>query len=109
MDAQHLRPGNPPHDIRRFASLGSLPCVDLEYPVRERTHQHQLIKLGNAIRAARKASGLSQEDLALEAEIDYSTMGEIERGQRNATLIKVMRIATVLNQSMADLFSGAEI
>ena len=33
----------------------------------------------------------------------------IERGQRNATLVKLMRIATALNRSMADLFAGAEI
>ena len=47
--------------------------------------------------------------MAFEAEIDFSTMGEIERGQRNATLVKIMRIAAALNKSMADLFAGAEI
>lgn len=71
--------------------------------------ENQLVRLGRAIRAERKASGLSQETLAYEAEIDYSTIGEIERGQRNATLVNVMRIATALNKSMADLFAGAEI
>jgi len=109
MDAQPLVPGSRLHEIPRFTALGVIARDDLEFPVGERTPQDQLVRLGKMIRAVRKASGLSLEDLAYEAEIDYSTMGEIERGQRNATLVKLMRIATALNRSMADLFAGAEI
>lgn len=109
MDAQPLAPGSRSHEIHRFQPLGVIAREDLEYPVSERSPQDQLVRLGKTIRAVRKASGLSLEDLAYEAEIDYSTMGEIERGQRNATLLKLMRIATALNRSMADLFAAAEI
>jgi DNA-binding XRE family transcriptional regulator len=97
------------HEIRRFAPQGGVPRLGFAYQTEPSSPEDQLLRLGKAIRAVRKASGLSQEDLAYEAEIDYSTMGEIERGQRNATLVKVMRIATALNKSMADLFAGAEI
>jgi DNA-binding XRE family transcriptional regulator len=97
------------HEIRRFAPLGAVPRLGFACDAGPCTPEDQLLRLGKTIRAVRKASGLSQEDLAYEAEIDYSTMGEIERGQRNATLVKVMRIATALNKSMADLFAGAEI
>lgn len=86
-----------------------MPGLALADQAEPQSPEDQLVRLGRTIRAVRKASGLSQEDLAYEAEIDYSTMGEIERGQRNATLMKVMRIATALNRSMADLFAGAEI
>jgi len=97
------------HEIRYFKPSGTLPHVDFLDRAELRSPKDQLARLGQVIRAVLKASGLSQEDLAYEAEIDYSTMGEIERGQRNATLVKVMRIATALNKSMADLFAGAEI
>ena len=112
MDAQPLGASGISHEIHRFTALGVIPRDDrddLEYPVNDQTPQDQLVKLGKTIRAARKASGLSLEDLAYEAEIDYSTMGEIERGQRNATLVKLMRIATALNRSMAELFTIAGI
>jgi DNA-binding XRE family transcriptional regulator len=109
MRTQQLGAGNISHEIRCFAPLSTIPRLDLQYEAEPRSPEDQLVRLGKAIRAVRKASGLSQETLAYEAEIDYSTIGEIERGQRNATLVKIMRIATVLNKSMADLFAGAEI
>lgn len=47
----------------------------------------QLKALGEAVRSARKAAGLSQEALADAAGIDRSHMGRIERGERNVTLL----------------------
>lgn len=109
MRAQQIGTGTISHEIRCRAPLGAIPRHAFPPEALSCSPEDQLLRLGNVIRAVRKASGLSQEDLAYEAEIDYSTMGEIERGQRNATLVKVMRIATALNKSMADLFAGAEI
>lgn len=43
-----------------------------------------LIALGAAIRRARTGGGLSQEALAVDAEVDRSYMGGIERGERIA-------------------------
>jgi transcriptional regulator with XRE-family HTH domain len=45
--------------------------------------EQQLKKLGEAVRAERKALGLSQEALADAAQIDRAHMGKIERGERN--------------------------
>jgi len=109
MGEQPLGLGKVSHAIRRFTPSTLVPCVDLGYPIRPRRPEDQLIKLGQTIRALRKAAGLSQEDLAYEAQIDYSTMGEIERGQRNATLVKIIRIAAALNKSMEELFAGAHL
>lgn len=49
--------------------------------------------LGTAIRALRKARGLSQEDLAHACGIERSYMSGIERGQQNLTVIALGRIA----------------
>ncbi len=55
-----------------------------------------LVSLGAAIRAARKAKGLSQEALAELADIDRSYMGGIERGEHNLTIMNLLKIADAL-------------
>lgn len=67
----------------------------------------QLRALGEAVRAARKVVGLSQEGLADAAGIDRSHMGKIERGERNVTLLNVLKIASALNATAADLLRQA--
>ena len=37
-------------------------------------------QLGQAIAAARKAAGLTQQDLCVKAQLSYSTLAKIERG-----------------------------
>lgn len=55
-----------------------------------------LNKLGDNIRQERKRKGLSQERLALEAELDRSYVGGIERGERNVTILTLVKIADCL-------------
>jgi transcriptional regulator with XRE-family HTH domain len=52
--------------------------------------------VAEAVRRARKASGLSQEDLALEAGLDRTYISQVERGKRNVTIVVLARIATAL-------------
>lgn len=52
---------------------------------------------------------MSQEALADAAGIDRSHMGKIERGERNVTLLNLIRIATALNQKPSDLLSAASL
>jgi transcriptional regulator with XRE-family HTH domain len=66
-----------------------------------------LKRLGEAVRAARKGRGLSQEALADAAGIDRSHMGKIERGERNVTLLNVTRIAKSLDLKPSDLLASA--
>lgn len=68
-----------------------------------------LKRLGEAVRGARKARGLSQEALADAAGIDRSHMGKIERGERNVTLLNVLRIAAALNGPASDLLREADL
>ena len=66
-----------------------------------------LKRLGEAVRAARKAKGLSQEALADAAGIDRSHMGKIERGERNVTLLNIKRIAKAMGFKPSDLLTSA--
>lgn len=66
-----------------------------------------LIALGSAIRDIRKQKGVSQEKLALLAEIDRSYMGRIERGDNNVAVLTLMKIGQALNISVAELMSNA--
>lgn len=52
--------------------------------------------LAETVRKARKAAGLSQEDLALEAGLDRTYISQVERGKRNVTVIVLARIAGAL-------------
>ena len=67
----------------------------------------QLLRLGEAVRAARKARGISQEALADAAGMDRSHMGKIERGERNVTLLNVLKIAAALDGPASDLLREA--
>lgn len=59
--------------------------------------------LGANVKRLRLAKKLTQEDLALEAKIDLTYAGGIERGTRNPSLLVMARIAAVLGVSPADL------
>lgn len=52
--------------------------------------------VAEAVRRARKAAGLSQEDLALEAGLDRTYISQVERGKRNVTVVVLARIAGAL-------------
>lgn len=56
-----------------------------------------LVRLGAAIRAARKEKGLSQEALAELADIDRSYLGGIERGEHNLAIMNLIKISDALN------------
>jgi transcriptional regulator with XRE-family HTH domain len=48
------------------------------------------------VRTARKAAGLSQEELAFEARLDRTYISQVERKQRNLTISVLARIAKAL-------------
>jgi len=65
--------------------------------------------LGNVIHDRRCERRLSQERLALEANVDRTRAGEIERGEANPTVDTLSRIAGVLGVSLGTLFIQAEL
>lgn len=62
-----------------------------------------LLELGKRIRAQRKSIGLTQEALALVANVDRSYYGAVERGERNITFLVLYRLCLALRCDMAAL------
>jgi transcriptional regulator with XRE-family HTH domain len=62
-----------------------------------------LVRFGDAVREARKESGLSQEELADKAGLHRTYIGMIERAEKNITLTNVEKIATALNRKVSQL------
>ncbi|MGX9417463.1 helix-turn-helix domain-containing protein [Vibrio sp. RC27] len=60
-------------------------------------------KFGVNIRNMRRDKGISQDKLALSADIDRSYVGRIERGEVNITLEKAYQIAAVLQCDVKEL------
>jgi transcriptional regulator with XRE-family HTH domain len=52
--------------------------------------------VAETVKRARKAAGLSQEELALEAGVDRTYVSQVERGKRNVTIVLLARIAKAL-------------
>ncbi len=65
-----------------------------------------LVSFGEIVRNARKAKGLSQEELAEKAGLHRTYIGMIERGEKNLTLSNIFKIAQALETSMSELFNN---
>lgn len=65
-------------------------------------------RFGAAVRSAREAQGISQEDLASRAGLHRTYVSMIERGRRTASIAVVEKLAAALGTTMGDLVRGAE-
>jgi transcriptional regulator with XRE-family HTH domain len=61
-------------------------------------------KFGQRVRDLRKAKGLSQEALAERADLHYTYIGGVERGERNLSLKSIKKIADALDIVVRGLF-----
>jgi len=59
--------------------------------------------IGARIREIRKTQGLTQEDVAEKAGMDFTSIGAVERGVRNLSLKGLFRVAKALNVSLEEL------
>jgi transcriptional regulator with XRE-family HTH domain len=64
--------------------------------------------LGQIIARLRNDRNISQERIALEAEVDRTRLGEIERGEANPTIDTLNKIARALGQTLGSLIIEAE-
>lgn len=64
--------------------------------------------LGMAIREFRTKAGLSQEAFAHEVGVHRTYMGSIERGERNVSLVNLVRISEALGVPLSKLIARAE-
>ena len=62
--------------------------------------------LGANVRRLRRERGLSQEQLAFEAEIDRTYVSQIERAVINPSLLVLHKVAKALGSTVPDLLLG---
>lgn len=61
--------------------------------------------LGERIRLLRKQAGMSQEQLALTADMAPSFVGEIERGTKKPSIESIEKLSNALDISVSELFN----
>ena len=62
-----------------------------------------LVRFGKNLRMLRESRKLSQEQLAIDADIPISQVGRIERGKLNTTISTLFSLAQALNIPPKDL------
>jgi transcriptional regulator with XRE-family HTH domain len=68
--------------------------------------QNWCVLVGKNVRRLRLQKGMTQEELAFDAEIDLTYVGGIERGRRNPSLMVLVRIAKALGVPLPKLLEG---
>ena len=68
-----------------------------------KTEQAYLQVVGQKIREARQNLGLSQEKFALVCKLDRTYISDVERGERNISLLNLRKIAKALQVPMNTL------
>ncbi|MDI6022753.1 helix-turn-helix transcriptional regulator [Leucobacter sp. UT-8R-CII-1-4] len=70
------------------------------------SHSPAAEEIGRRVRKARNARQISLEDLGHLSEINWTTIGKIERGASSPTVESLVRIATALEIDPGSLISG---
>lgn len=68
-----------------------------------KTKSHAVIQFGLNTKAFRKARGISQEELASLAGLHRTYIGMIERGEKNITLINIIKLSQALGITACEL------
>lgn len=63
-----------------------------------------LIFVKNRLEELRKIRGIKQEDLALELEVSRQTIGSLENGRYNPSIILAFKIAKFFDLNIEDIF-----
>lgn len=67
-----------------------------------------LRRFGATVRRHRLRAGISQEKLAAVAKLDRTYVGGVERGERNVSLVNIVRLAHALSLVPGDLLAGLD-
>jgi len=63
-------------------------------------------EFGRRVRGRRKKLGWTLEELAEEAGMHWTYVGSVERGERNISLVNILRLARALGVGPEDLLRG---
>ena len=69
---------------------------------------NNIFNYGERLRSLRRERGLTQEEVALRADITTSYYGQIERGSANPSVALLEKICTVMGISISDIFTNAD-
>ncbi len=71
-------------------------------------HEDELLRLAEAVRAARAASGASQESVAFSAGISVRHYQELESGRLNPSYLTLRSVAVALNVPLVRLLKAVD-
>jgi transcriptional regulator with XRE-family HTH domain len=69
----------------------------------------ELIQLGAALRARREALGITQYELARLCGMHRTFVAAVERGERNVSILTLLRITGALESTARDVFKKAQL
>ncbi|MDX2076815.1 MAG: helix-turn-helix transcriptional regulator [bacterium] len=72
-------------------------------------NQIYLRQFGETVREIRKQRNLSQEEFAEKCGLHRTYVGGIERGERNVSLLNIIKMAQALNVTVGDLVKGLRL
>ncbi|WP_462249675.1 helix-turn-helix domain-containing protein [Ekhidna sp.] len=68
-----------------------------------------LKKFGDSLKELRETNNISQEKLALNCGLDRTYVGSVERGERNISLLNMIKIISAFEMSLASFFKKSDI
>ena len=86
----------------------ALTATAAPHSLARQVDRHPLLsRLGDAVRARRKALGLTRRTLAEQAGLSLRFLAEVEAGQANVSVIKLADLAQALRVPLPSLLTGA--
>lgn len=79
-------------------------AAEVRMPEYSDQEQLDLRRFGEAVRALRSRKNFSQESFAYAAGLHRTYMGGVERGERNLSLLNILKIARCLDVDPGELF-----
>ena len=73
--------------------------------MKQTRHLIGIVAFGQRLRVLRKEKGMSLEELAWKADLEYSQISRIERGLINTSLSQILVIAAALNVHHKELMN----
>lgn len=64
------------------------------------------MEFGRRMRRQREAIGLTQEQLGERCDLHFTYIGSVERGERNVSLLNILKIAKALQVDAGDLIGS---
>jgi transcriptional regulator with XRE-family HTH domain len=74
-----------------------------------KAHEKMQMMFGNNLRARRKEVKISQTGLARDANLHWTYISSVERGERNISMVNIGKLAKALKCTAGDLLENCEL